>query len=1246
MGIPIQRTRRRAPLLVLALLSSLVAGVELRDAEPVAAQAAVALDPDTLSPHPVPGGGVLGFTESSADSQSWQVHAFAQIGDRIFVGGSFTQTVARPWAGAATFDQPFLAAFDLDTNDVIETWTPALDDVVWALEVHDDTLYVGGEFTTVNGQARQGLVALDPITGEIVPEFVTEINNIPDTFEPAVRGLEIDGDDLYLVGEFNRVIDDEAAHGTYSVARVSAIDGSWDRDFVPRPTGGSVYSISVDPTRDLVILAGTFTSVNAQPDTVSAAIVGRPTGASPAGYPIELNGDWTRSYVTVVDGPTYWIGGEQHLAQARDADDWSLVGCITTGAVGPQDASRCTNWSGGDFGGGDYQVGALLADDVILLGCHCRGNYFSTFSGDNDGKQLGYHAAGVRLYHSDGSEYDFRPNMPTWGEGPYATMADSNGCLYIGGDYSGIAKGFGRFCPVQDADADGRDDLDEDGDGIIRWRDTVDTLGTLVSRDGAVSQSSDLNGDSVNFGAPNAIDGDRAHVYNAHLLAITDLDDQPWWEVDLGAPTVLAGINIFNRTDDQPERLDGVEVLIGESPFGDVDLATARAAASHVTVLASTDDIAQIELADVVGQYVRLQLPDEEYLQLGEVDVFASADTDGDGIGDHRDTVLASGAIVSGTGIATQSSDADDTRTADRAIDGERSGDDAAAAVAATLPESEAWWEVDLGASHLLNAINVWNRTDCCTADLADFEILIGETPFTTMTLAEARAAAVWSTAVTGEMGQLGQFAVPDIIGRYVRIQLSGDSALNLAEVDVLGVASELPPFGTPGNTELTTNNVDEVTLTWDEVANAKGYLVHRDFQYMAWLPAGSTSWTDDSVVEGDTYRYQIRAQALDNTYSPPSPFLEVTVFDEGEFPAFGTPANVVLATNGVDQVDITWEPVADAKGYLIHRDFQFVEWLPFTEAAWTDTDVTQGETYRYQVRAQADDGSYSGPSPMQDVTVFDEGELPSFGTPANAEVSTNGVDEVTLTWEQVADAKGYLIHRDGQFLKWVSFTEATWTDVSVEQGDTHGYQIRAQRPDNTYSDPTDLLIVTVSDGPGLPPFGTPGNVVVTTNGVDAVSIAWEQVADAKGYLIHRDFQYLGFVSFTDATFVDTSVEFGSTYRYQVRAQAFDNTYSAPSALQEVSVGADDTPPSTPQNVELTVEADGSVTISWDPATDNVGVDSYLVHRNWNYRGFTDGETSFSDDTAVAGERLRYQVRARDGAGNLSAPSELVAVTP
>ena len=52
---------------------------------------------------------------------------------------------------------------------------------------------------------------------------------------------------------------------------------------------------------------------------------------------------------------------------------------------------------------------------------------------------------GMRIYNPDGTDIDWGPDLTYWTEGGYATFADTNGCLYLGGDYTGNVDGFGRM---------------------------------------------------------------------------------------------------------------------------------------------------------------------------------------------------------------------------------------------------------------------------------------------------------------------------------------------------------------------------------------------------------------------------------------------------------------------------------------------------------------------------------------------------------------------------------------------------------------------------------------------------------------------------------------------------------------------------------------------------------------------------------------------------------------------------------
>jgi hypothetical protein len=87
--------------------------------------------------------------------------------------------------------------------------------------------------------------------------------------------------------------------------------------------------------------------------------------------------------------------------------------------------------------------------------------------------------------------------------------------------------------------------------------------------------------------------------------------------------------------------------------------------------------------------------------------------------------------------------------------------------------------------------------------------------------------------------------------------------------------------------------------------------------------------------------------------------------------------------------------------------------------------------------------------------------------------------------------------------------------------------------------------------------------------------------------------------------------------------------------------GGDAEPPTAPSGLRATGSTLDSITLAWQPATDNVGVTGYEVLRNGNVVG-TAPATTFTDTGLASGTAFTYTVRARDAAGNLSPASAAV----
>ncbi|HKH20709.1 MAG TPA: Ig-like domain-containing protein, partial [Gammaproteobacteria bacterium] len=104
---------------------------------------------------------------------------------------------------------------------------------------------------------------------------------------------------------------------------------------------------------------------------------------------------------------------------------------------------------------------------------------------------------------------------------------------------------------------------------------------------------------------------------------------------------------------------------------------------------------------------------------------------------------------------------------------------------------------------------------------------------------------------------------------------------------------------------------------------------------------------------------------------------------------------------------------------------------------------------------------------------------------------------------------------------------------------------------------------------------------------------------------------------------------------------AFDNVTAAESYINPGDMAA----PSTPTNLTANAFSDSQVDLSWNAATDNVGVTSYLIYRNGTLVAVAGEVTHYSDTTTAPLTSYQYEIRARDAAGNVSGASTTASVT-
>ncbi|MGY2076495.1 PKD domain-containing protein [Blastococcus sp. SYSU DS0828] len=193
--------------------------------------------------------------------------AQAVVGDTVYVGGSFT--TARP-AGAPEGTQEVtrdnLLAYDIRTGELIASFAHTLNGQVLAVAASPDgsRLYVGGDFTEVDGQVRRRVAAFDTRSGELVPTWRPSINS-------QVRAIAATNDTVYLGGSITAV----GGVSRSRLAAVTAADGAL-LPWAPLPGVGStagnrngnrstsdqVMALVITGNGTQVVAGGRFDSMN------------------------------------------------------------------------------------------------------------------------------------------------------------------------------------------------------------------------------------------------------------------------------------------------------------------------------------------------------------------------------------------------------------------------------------------------------------------------------------------------------------------------------------------------------------------------------------------------------------------------------------------------------------------------------------------------------------------------------------------------------------------------------------------------------------------------------------------------------------------------------------------------------------------------------------------------------------------------------------------------------------------------
>lgn len=306
-----------------------------------------------------------------------------------------------------------------------------------------------------------------------------------------------------------------------------------------------------------------------------------------------------------------------------------------------------------------------------------------------------------------------------------------------------------------------------------------------------------------------------------------------------------------------------------------------------------------------------------------------------------------------------------------------------------------------------------------------------------------------------------------------------------------------------PTDLMITGSTADSVSLKWEESdSDITGYAIYRDGEKIGQTSADELTYTDEGLDPLSEYTYTVRAVDIYGAESNDSNAVLLYTAP------LGRPENFKAQSSFDDavKVQLTWDipSYGTAVKYNIYRDDELLASVDGDNYEYIDSDVSENREYTYYVKSEDTDGNESMQSNVISLTAS------YIAAPTELEAQTfSSEKKVSLTWNTVDNAVGYIIECNGSELARVNENIGSYTHENIEYSRLYVYRVKAYNANGTVSLPTKDVYVTI-DNPELnteiPLFGdTFGTGIspsaISPNGRPEVSGKFETIKDdyAKG---------------------------------------------------------------------------------------------------------------------------------------------------
>jgi len=358
------------------------------------------------------------------------------------------------------------------------------------------------------------------------------------------------------------------------------------------------------------------------------------------------------------------------------------------------------------------------------------------------------------------------------------------------------------------------------------------------------------------------------------------------------------------------------------------------------------------------------------------------------------------------------------------------------------------------------------------------------------------------------------------------------------------------------------------------------------------------------------------------------------------------TPKAFAATKSTQTSISVSWSPSSSllVSGYGLYRNSRSVG--STTNTSYTYTGLACGTKYTLAVDAYDTFGKRSSKASITASTAacaVADTQPPS--VPVGMTTSAIDQSSVTVSWGASTDnvgVTGYNLYRDGA--KAGSTTATSYTFSGLACGTTYtlaltAYDAAGNESAAQYSTTTETTSAC-SPAPGDTQAPTvPSGLAKTGSTATSISVGWTASSDNVGvssYGAYRNGTSVGSANSTSYTY--SGLVCGTSYTLAVDAVDAAGNRSAKSTITASTAAcavADTQAPSVPSGMTTSAIAQTSVTLSWSPSTDNVGVAGYNLYRG-GAKSSSTTSTSYTFTGLACGTTYTLALTAYDAAGNES----------